>query len=174
MIYRSEIVEIGRLLKPHGVKGEINAELFGDVDLLRLKCVVVNIEGIFVPFFIQSCRPKSADTRLIKFDHIDSDTEVSQLALKELYALKTDVDEEDEPEEGLYASDLIGFSAVDPSGELIGGIADVNDDTENTLFIIEAVNGSPILVPAAAEFIVNIDTENKIVELDLPEGLFDL
>lgn len=174
MIHRSEIIEIGRLLKPHGVKGEITAELFGDIDLMELKCVVVNVDGIFVPFFINSCRPKSADTCLLKFDYIESDSEVAALSLKELYALKSDVDESDSAEEGMYASDLIGFSAVDPSGELIGTVVDLNDDTENTLFIIESVNGSPLLVPAAAEFIVNIDAENRIVELDLPEGLFDL
>lgn len=50
MIHRSEILEIGRLLKPHGIKGEITVELFGDIDMRALKCVVVNIDGIFVPF----------------------------------------------------------------------------------------------------------------------------
>lgn len=175
MINRSEILEIGRLLKPHGVKGEITVELFGDIDMTALKCVVVDIDGIFVPFFVQSVRPKTSETCLVKFDNLDTDGEVSMLALKPLFALKEDVElSDDSSDEGFYASDLIGFTAINPEGEMIGKIADVNDDTENTLFIIEKDGGETLLVPVAAEFICDIDSENSIVKLDLPEGLSDL
>ncbi len=175
MIKRSEILEIGRLLKPHGVKGEITVELFGDIDMTALKCVVVDIDGIFVPFFVQSVRPKTSETCLVKFDNLDTDGEVSMLALKPLFALKEDVElSDDSSDEGFYASDLIGFTAMNPEGEMIGKIADVNDDTENTLFIIEKDGGETLLVPVAAEFICDIDSENSIVKLDLPEGLSDL
>lgn len=175
MIKRSEILEIGRLLKPHGVKGEITVELFGDIDMTALKCVVVDIDGIFVPFFVQSVRPKTSETSLVKFDNLDTDGEVSMLALKPLFALKEDVElSDDSSDEGFYASDLIGFTAMNPEGEMIGKIADVNDDTENTLFIIEKDGGETLLVPVAAEFICDIDSENSIVKLDLPEGLSDL
>lgn len=175
MIKRSEILEIGRLLKPHGVKGEITVELFGDIDMTALKCVVVDVEGIFVPFFVQSVRPKTSETCLVKFDNLDTDGEVSMLALKPLFALKEDVElSDDSSDEGFYASDLIGFTAMNPEGEMIGKIADVNDDTENTLFIIEKDGGETLLVPVAAEFICDIDSENSIVKLDLPEGLSDL
>lgn len=175
MIKRSEILEIGRLLKPHGVKGEITVELFGDIDMTALKCVVVDIDGIFVPFFVQSVRPKTSETCLVKFDNLDTDGEVSMLALKSLFALKEDVElSDDSSDEGFYASDLIGFTAINPEGEMIGKIADVNDDTENTLFIIEKDGGETLLVPVAAEFICDIDSENSIVKLDLPEGLSDL
>lgn len=175
MIKRSEILEIGRLLKPHGVKGEITVELFGDIDMTALKCVVVDIDGIFVPFFVQSVRPKTSETCLVKFDNLDTDGEVLMLALKPLFALKEDVElSDDSSDEGFYASDLIGFAAMNPEGEMIGKIADVNDDTENTLFIIEKDGGETLLVPVAAEFICDIDSENSIVKLDLPEGLSDL
>lgn len=167
-------MEIGRLLKPHGVKGEIGAELFGDLDLKELRCVIVNEEGIYVPFFIESYRPKSKDTYLIKFDHLDSDLDVAVLSLKEMYALKDDVQEEDENEEGFYVGDLIGYTAVNSDGSVIGSIDDINEDTENTLFIITDPSNRSLLVPAVAEFISGVDIDKKIVELDLPEGLFDL
>jgi 16S rRNA processing protein RimM len=57
---------------------------------------------------------------------------------------------------------------------LLGTIEDVNDDTENTLFIIETPTGDSILVPVAMEFISDIDSDKNIVKLDLPEGLSDL
>lgn len=175
MILRSEILEIGRLLKPHGVKGEIAAELYGDIDVTALKCVVVDVDGIFVPFFVESFRPKSHDTCLLKFDNPKSDNDVSLLAKKTLYALKDDVElDEDANEDGFYASDLIGYKASTSDGQPMGTIVDINDDTDNILFIVESVSGDTFLVPVAMEFIHAIDRNKQIVELDLPEGLIDL
>jgi len=173
MIDRNEVFEIGRLLKPHGVKGEITIELTADVDLDSLKCVVLPVDGIYVPFFIDSSRPKSTGTYLVKISGLDSDADVAVYSQSPLFALKRDVTEM-QSEDGLYASDLIGCQAIKPDGELIGKIADVNDDTANTLFIIETPSGSPLLVPVAQEFITDINIEDKFVTMDLPEGLIDL
>ncbi len=57
MILRTDITEAGVFNKPHGIKGEISATLDYDTDLSDVKCIVIEIEGIFVPFFIVSVRP---------------------------------------------------------------------------------------------------------------------
>ena len=64
MIRLSEIAEVGRFNKPHGIKGEISVSINTDIDLNDVKCVIVPIDGIFVPFFLQTVRPKTADTSL--------------------------------------------------------------------------------------------------------------
>lgn len=100
---------------------------------------------------------------------------MSLLAKKTLYALKDDVElDEDANEDGFYASDLIGYKASTSDGQPMGTIVDINDDTDNILFIVESVSGDTFLVPVAMEFIHAIDRNKQIVELDLPEGLIDL
>ena len=73
MIRLSEIAEVGRFNKPHGIKGEISVSINTDIDLDDVKCVIVPIDGIFVPFFLQTIRPKTADTSLITIDGIVSE-----------------------------------------------------------------------------------------------------
>lgn len=73
MILRTDITEAGVFNKPHGIKGEISATLDFDIDLSDVKCIVLDVEGIFVPFFIVSVRPKTSETVLITINGIDSE-----------------------------------------------------------------------------------------------------
>ena len=83
MILESELIEAGKFNKPHGIKGEISATVDIDIDFDELKCVVMPIEGIFVPFFINSVRPKNGDTYLVTIDGVDS--EVSNKRITTLF-----------------------------------------------------------------------------------------
>lgn len=53
-------------------------------------------------------------------------------------------------------------------------IIDLDDTTDNYLFIIETPDGRNVMVPVADEYVVDIDTENRIITLDLPDGLLDI
>ena len=52
----------------------------------------------------------------------------------------------------------------------IGEIVDINDLTENVLFIVEH-EGEEIMIPAADDLILGIDDENETILMDLPQGL---
>ncbi|MCH5347115.1 MAG: 16S rRNA processing protein RimM [Muribaculaceae bacterium] len=181
MILLSQLTAIGHVGKPHGINGEINLYLDEDafdagLDIGALRCVVMDIDGIFVPFFINAVRPKTATTLLVVIDGIDTEAQAKELTGKTVYALAEEFDPAAlrDPEDGLYAADLIGFEARD--GEtLLGTIDDIDDSTDNALFIISRPGDTkPLYVPIADEFIVEIDSENKIINLELPEGLLDL
>lgn len=177
MIRLTELAEAGHFNKTHGIKGEISATLDIDIDLDDVKCIVISVEGIFVPFFVSSCRPKTADTCLLTIDGIDSEAKARQLVNRPFYILRSDIpddpDDEDD-DEGLYASDLIGFKVSDASLGDIGTITGINDSTQNVLFIIETADGKEIYIPVADEFIDEIDSDSETVRTDLPEGLVDL
>lgn len=53
---------------------------------------------------------------------------------------------------------------------VVGKIAEVNDSTENWLFITE--DGT--LIPANEDLIIDIDYDGKVIVMDLPEGLLNL
>ena len=158
MIKLSEIAEIGRFNKPHGIKGEISVSVGGNIDLDDVKCIIVRIEGIFVPFFINSVRPKTADTSLITIDGIDSEEKAQEL---------TD-------EDGLYASDLIGYEINDITSGNIGVIENINDSTQNILFIVRTPEGKELYIPVAEEFILSVDPDNGTVRTDIPIEILTL
>ena len=175
MITDNEIILAGKFNKPHGINGEIAATLDIDADLAEVKCVVTDIDGIYVPFFIENVRPKSADTVLLSITGIDNETKAATLSNHPIYLLRDDVDDiDDGDEDGFYAEDLIGYTIVDDRREAIGKIIDYNDSTENVLFVVTTTDGNEIFIPVADELIEEIDTEKKIIYMSLPEGITQL
>lgn len=178
MIRLSEIAEAGHFNKAHGIKGEMSATLDFDLDLNDVRCIIVAVEGIFVPFFIKSWRPKTADTCLLMLDGIDTDMQAQEFNNRPFYILRSDIPEDDEDDyddgEGFYASDLIGYRICDRHLGDIGIISDINDATQNVLFLITTDTGNEIYIPVADEYIEEIDNENETLHTSLPDGLIDL
>ncbi len=176
MITRAELTEIGTITKTHGINGELNAVIPADVDLESLSCVVMEIDGIFVPFFISGLRTKGADGYLLKLDDVTTEADAADFRGKTVYALSREIDNSDDGDDdgGLYADDLIGYSVISTDGRLQGEITDLDTSTENVLFVIRDAAGKTCLVPVVDEFIDDIDSDSHKVTLDLPDGLIDL
>lgn len=170
MITASQLCPVGRLLKPHGINGEITVLLTSDVDLGALSCIILEIDGIFVPFYLNSVRPKSSETDLIAIDGIQTDVDAARLCPSEVYALKSEMSMPDEYADGLFASDIVGYDAVE-NGKLLGKITAIDDTTANCLFIITTPSGNEVLVPVTEDFIAEINPDTRTLQFDLPEGL---
>lgn len=174
MIERSQLTEIGVFGKPHGVNGEITATIDSDVEVDELKCLFVDIDGIFVPFFINSFRRRGTEASLLIIDGFESADEVRVLTNKKIYCLTEELPLEDlTDEDGFYTADFIGWKIMDGKN-LIGEITDFDDSTENVLFIVRTPADKTVYVPVADELITEIDEENRLLSMNLPDGLVDL
>ena len=176
MITRDELIAIGHYNKPHGVAGELSATVDVDLEVLRgLSCLVSDIDGIFVPFFVNAIRPKSVDTMLLTIDGIENEKEAARLVNRDIYALKRDYQQEsiDADADGYPLDFFIGFELRDSDGSRVGEITDVDEQTENAIFVVDR-DGSEIMVPATDDLLVEFDVDNKLMVMDLPEGLLDL
>lgn len=176
MITREELIAIGHYNKPHGIAGEISATIDVDADLLHdLTCLVTEVDGIFVPFFINDCRPKTAETVLLTIDGINSEREAALLVNRDIYALKRDYQlASDEADADGYPLDyFIGFELRDSDGSRVGEIVDVDEQTENAIFIIDS-DGTEVMVPANDDLIVEFDTDERVMVMQLPQGLIDI
>ena len=68
---------------------------------------------------------------------------------------------------------LIGYQIIDKSLGTVGEIVDINDLTENVLFIVDH-DGEEIMIPAADDLILEIDDEKETILMDLPQGLVNM
>ncbi len=174
MILSRDLRPIGKTLKPHGINGEIVILLTCDVDLSDLSCVIIEIDGIYVPFFIENVRPKSSDTDLVVIDGITDERSAAVICNKDLYGLKSEISTSDiNAEEGLYANDLIGYDLV-ANKKNIGKISAIEDSTANCLFIIKKADGKECLLPIVDEFIDEINVEQQKVAMTVPSELLEL
>jgi len=178
MILPSEVVLIGKVLKTHGIKGEMVIVMDDGLYPYMLKCLVMEVEGILVPFFVYSVRDRGTESWLVTIDDVDSQVKASEFVGRQIFALRSDVDAVAESDEdGFYVDDLVGFVAVDVEGNTLGVIDTVDMSTDNILFVISPDgqhDASPLLVPAVADFIADVDMKGCRVVLDLPAGLVNL
>lgn len=175
MIRPDDLIEIGSFYKPHGIKGEIAAGLDYDIPIDDLRCIITEVDGIFVPFFIQSWRGRSTDRFLIKLEGIDNETEAQALAKKSFFGVADEIDiDDDDPADGMFLYDMIGFTILDTANNTVGTIEDIDDSTENILLNVVDPDGCKLLVPFAEEWIEEFSPDSKTLTMSLPEGIIDL
>lgn len=178
MITDKQITEIGRFGQPHGIKGEINALIDDGVELEELSCIVLDMDGIFVPFFMSGVRRRGTMSYLVSIDGITDERKAAELTNKTIYALADEIgssDDTENGEDGFYAEDLIGYTLLTTTGDFRGTIDDIDDSTDNLLFIVTTADSDKrFLIPVADEFITGIDVEGRSVTVELPTGLLDL
>lgn len=173
MIRRDDVYKIGKLGKPHGVKGEITFAITDDVfDRVDADYLVLDIDGILVPFYLEEYRFKNDDNVLVKFEDIDTQEQVRAYTGCEVYFPRhlSDCDEEN-----MSWAEIIGFQLVDAvSGRVVGTIDHVDDSTLNLLFEITSPEGEALLIPANNDLIEEVDIEKKMIRMAIPEGLLEL
>jgi 16S rRNA processing protein RimM len=172
MIKDSEVFKIGKLVKPHGIKGEISFAFENDVfDRVDCPYLICRIDNIFVPFFIKEYRFKGSETALITFEDIDSDRKALRMAGLDVYFPRKYYEEEDSEDNIEYSWNFfIGFAVTDKLAGELGTIEAIDDKTLNTLFLIKD-GDDELIIPATEDFIEKIDPKKKILYLNLPEGL---
>ena len=89
MITRDDLMQIGQIVKPHGLQGEVAFTFTSDIfDETEPPCFICELDGIFVPFFIESYRFKNDETALVKFEGVNSADEAKELILAELAGIR--------------------------------------------------------------------------------------
>jgi 16S rRNA processing protein RimM len=168
---KEALFEIGQFSKPHGIKGEIS--LVTRYDLADIDCedpfLVCYMDGIPVPFFIDSYRQKSHTGTLVGFAGIDSGDKAKLLIGKTAY-IPSDM----LPRFGDNVAEwnfILGYTVSDEKSGKIGQVTDVYDDTLNVLLKVD-YNGEEILVPAA--LITVVDRERKTIDVSLPDGFWEI
>ena len=178
MIKEEQLIEVGTIQKVHGLKGELAVAITNAVfdDVKKCPYLICQVDGIYVPFFIESYRWKGQSTLLLKLDDVNTIEQAENFCNLTLYFDRhcftakeaQDYDKKAEEDQG-----LIGYKIVDTTLGEIGDITDINDMTANILFIVKHAD-EEIMIPAAEDLILEIDDEQKIVRMDLPVGLVNL
>ncbi len=169
MIKQEDVYKIGRLGKAHGVKGEVSFQFDDDIfDTADADYLILDIDGILVPFFMEEYRFRNDSLALVKFCNVDTQQRASELTGCDVYFPRSMADE---ASEGPSLAMLVGFDIVEAStNEKVGTIAAIDDTTQNILFELE--DGT--LIPASDDLITDINTQQQQITMNIPEGLLDI
>ena len=152
------LLEVGRIGKPHGVRGDLFISLTSDVEsrhAVGATFTIVESAGHRI-LTIATVRPQQ-DRFVVHFEGIDDRNDAEKLTNKFLYA------EPVESEDGLWVHQLIGSKVVDTAGETWGTCTGVLQNPAHDILEIEG----GLLVPAP--FIVSTDGDTTVI--NPPAGL---
>ncbi|MBN2348484.1 MAG: 16S rRNA processing protein RimM [Bacteroidales bacterium] len=173
MLKKEDCLLLGTVIKTTGIRGEIITSL-QNLSFERIKkmgSVFLDIEGLLVPFFIEEYFQPNENSLVIKFDDIHSKEKAREIVGCDVYIEQNLVKE---PSETIYnLSELKGYSMIDKNNGEIGIVEDTIDIPGNPLIKIFREN-KEILIPVNEKIILEVNSSNKQILADLPEGLFDL
>ena len=152
------MLEIGRITRPHGVRGELSVLLTSNrTERLDPGSVLETANG---PLEVRSSRRHKSGW-LVVFDGV-ADREAAE-ALRGLVLSAEPIDDPDE----LWVHELIGATVFDQDGEARGRVTRVLDNPASDLLELD----SGALVPVR---FVESHIAGEEIRVDVPVGLFDL
>ena len=160
----SQLLEVGKILNTHGVRGELKVESWCDEpeDLCNLKTVYVNQR----PYSVQKGRVHG-NFVLLTLDGIHSIDDALPLKGRIMSASR----EEFQLDEGVhFVVDLIGLEARDAdSGAVLGTITDILEYPAHDIYVIDGECRR--MVPDVPEFVRGIHAEEGYIAFSLLEGM---
>jgi len=167
-----EAFYVGYVTKTKGLKGEVQIFFeFDGYEQLEFDVVFADMNGKLVPYFVAESKLQVNKTGYFNFDDVDHIDKAQPLLKKKLYLPLGQMPERDKSE-FLY-TDLKGFKAIDETLGELGEILEVNEYPQQFIAMV-SYKETEILFPLNEDFIVEIDDEEKILTLDLPEGLLNI
>jgi 16S rRNA processing protein RimM len=167
-------VVVGRIGRPHGVRGEVSVEVRTDDPEGRLApgtTVDTDPQGAG-PLTISSGRVHSGRL-LLAFEGYADRTAAERLRGVLLVA---DVDPDERPTDPdeYFDHQLAGLTARTTSGEHVGTVAEVLHLPGQDVLSVRRDDGSEVLVPFVREIVPSVDIDAGLVVVDPPPGLLDL
>lgn len=168
---------MARVAKVFGREGELMLNLYDTFprNIELSEPLFVRLDGLAVPFFLEYFARRGQRGATVVFTDLNTERRAETLVGCELFlpdmASEVLADDKSADESEVYLDDLVGFNAR--LKEELQGMVEEFVDGENPLFCL-SVGNREVWVPAIGEFIVSIDTDARIVDFDLPEGLLEL
>lgn len=165
---------LGTITKKHGIKGEVVIKLDTDQPEMynNLESILLYIKGDLVPFFIKNRKWNSRGSLIVIFENEDFNS-VEKLIGIEIYLPLSTLPKR--TGNSFYYHEIIGFSILRTENQKnIGIIVSVNDETPQILLILEDEYQKQVIIPLVDDWIVNVNREQKFIEMELPLGIEEL
>lgn len=159
---------VARIGRPHGLKGEVTVELHTDIPEVRL-AVGEQFETAPVevgPLTVAAVRTQSGRW-YVRFEEL-ADRDAAEKARGA--ELLIDGDESDE-DDAWFVHELVGLTAIRPSGEKLGKVTDLLSMPAQDLLVVREPDGHEAMVPFVNDFVPEVDVAGGTVTLTPPYGL---
>lgn len=186
MIQATALFQIGKITRTHGIHGEVELQFTDDAfERGNVDYLILQIEGLFVPFFFEEYRFKNQEAALFTFADIDSEEKARSLVGISVFYPHAALPADEEPQIRNVQA-FVGFEVLVPDHSqtlendqmatcVLGRVVGVNTTAATTVFVIvDEETGHEYLIPFHEDFVLDLNLKERYLLLQLPEGLLDL
>jgi 16S rRNA processing protein RimM len=166
-------VVVGRIGRPHGVRGEVTVEVRTDDPDARFRpgAALLTEPADRGPLVIRG-RRWHRETLLLAVDGVDSREDAEALRGTELLVAVDDLPPLRDPDV-YYDHQLVGLLVQLPDGSPLGRVAAVRHDGAD-LLVVEREDAGDALIPFVTAIVPTVDVAGGYLVVDPPEGLLEL
>ena len=161
-------LEMGKILRSHGVHGEVLLKVNSDYPEHLQPRLKVYLGENHLPFTIRQVRPHNSGL-IIALDGIH-DPETAQHYQNNILYISTKI----LPKLGrneYYYHQLMDMEVMEEDGKPLGKLTEIIKTGANDVYVVTSGNGKELLLPAIKEVIIDIDLTKKIMHVHLLNGL---
>ena len=157
-------VTVGRVLSPHGLRGEVKVESLTDFSQRFRKGSKLWLAGVERTVELGRIQGK---TVILKLEGVNSRDAAEALRGAELTVPDLlEITEEDV----YYQHDILGIRVEDEAGNELGKVDDVLSTGSNDVYVVHGERGE-LLLPALDDVVKQVDLDARRIVVDVPEGL---
>ena len=165
---------VGRVIKPHGIRGELVVEPRTDSPELRFAAgAVLQVSSARRQSITVAAARPHAGRLLVRAEGVDGRDAAEELRGAWLQVSPEDASENTGDPDEFHDHQLEGLRAQSPDGREIGVVSQVVHTPGGALLAVDTERESGVLVPFVSAIVPEVDLVGGRVVLDPPEGLFD-
>jgi 16S rRNA processing protein RimM len=167
-------VTVGRIGRPHGIRGDVVVGVRTDDPELRFAPGSrLDTDPVGVgPLTVSTVRWHSGEL-LVRFDGISDRTVAAGLGGTWLLVDAATLGDTGDPD-SFRDGDLVGLSVRTTDGVVVGTVDDILHSGQDVLVIRPAAGGADILVPFVKPIVPEVDLAAGVLVIDPPEGLLNI
>lgn len=171
----AEWLDVGKIAKPHGLKGEVRVlattdfpdERFAEGNTLYLQRSKGEAP---IPLVIET-RRRHKQFELLRFEGYPNINDVESWKGARLKVPEDELVSLEEDE--FYYHEIIGCLVVTEEGEELGKIKEILETGANDVWVVKRTGGKDLLIPFIDEVVKEINVDEKLVKIHVMEGLFE-
>lgn len=171
------LIRVGRVYRPHGVRGELKVapETDDPARFMALSMLHIGrdvrhtashaVEGV------RFQETKRGVTAILKLEGIDSRDAAERVAKQLVFAAEDDLPPLDDDE--VFVHDLIGLDVFTEAGDAIGTVANVLALPAHDTYVVRRPGKPDAMIPDVDDFIVALNLDDERLVIRPIEGLLD-
>lgn len=165
---RNEILELGKVVNTHGIRGEIKVQPWCDDPEIfdELEYIYIGDKRYDI---LKSRLHKNCE--IIALDGVNNINEAELLRNKVVTIEREILGEL--PEGTYYIADLEGLEVKTVDGQVLGTIYEVIKTGSNDVYVLNNPGKKPILIPVIEQVVKEVNIDDGFVLVELMEGLID-